>query len=173
MGLLPQRILVAAVITSLVCFGLVTHAQVQRIGSWVYSPSQDAMTNVDTSMIYAQAYDYPRGASGSALVIRCQRGAPYNVRLFFAADRYIGLAQRVPVTYRIGSAPPVEVVWDAASNNRAVFIPTDNQASFLRALRDNPQLVLRISASTESLTYRVDTTALGGALLRLPCYTGP
>jgi len=131
------------------------------------------VTNADTSRIVAPAYEYPRGARDSGLVIQCQSGALHNVVVYFAADTYLGPARRIVVTYRLGNMSPVDAIWDASSLNREVIVSSDQQASFISNLRLNSQFVLRISGSREDFTYSVDTTLLSGALTRLACYTGP
>lgn len=166
-----RRRFVVASIFVYVCTGVLAYAQ--HFGSWVYAPGNDPITNEDTSMMYAPAQEYPRGAGDSALVIRCQRDSTYNVAVYFYADRYLGLADRMPVTYRIGSESPVEAVWNASTSNEAVFVPSDRHGTLLTALRRNPRFVIRIDASQDVLTYQLDTTGLGGALMRLTCYTGP
>ena len=164
------RFAVAAFITVFMCVGSAGFSQ--SIGSWVYSQRRDAITDDDTSMVFARAAEYPRFADGAALVIRCSRGSPNGVSVFFGADRYLGSADRVPVAYRIGSEAAIESQWNASVSNEAVFVPAGEQASFLAAVRRNPRLVIRISAFRESYTYVVDTAGLGGALTRLTCYTG-
>lgn len=94
---------VAAIFVSS-CTGVLAYAQ--HFGSWVYAPGSDPITNEDTSMMFAPAREYPRGPGGSALVIRCQRRSTYNVAVYFFVDRYLGLSNRIPVTYRIGNESP-------------------------------------------------------------------
>lgn len=166
-----QRLFVA-----LLFCGLTMNASAQMYGAWELAKSVDPITDENSSFIAVLSERHPPGADISGIVFRCDLYMPHGVRMVFKADRYLGDEALFPVIYRIDSRDPVSTAWDASLDRTALslhpsrVIETDE---LFAGLETGSTLVIRISASTEIVTYTMPIHGLLGALRALECYRSP
>lgn len=159
----------------LLLVGFAMLANAQSYGAWTAEKKIDLITDENSSIMVAQATDYPSLARYSALAVRCTSSPleTYGVEVFFAADKYLGIEDYYSVVFRVDKGEPVYMRWSASTNHEAAFLPTNETPRFLSAIKSGSELIFRISGYSQDYTYVVPVRGFNDALFALGCYKGP